>query len=417
MKPSIIPPAIEVTEAEKPNWVDAWAARLVKAQLAQLRQGEIVIREGGREEYFGNMSDDFPLRVHIDVRHPSVWSDVAFGGSAGSGEAYIKGSWQCKDLVGLVRILLRNRDVLDDMDGHWSRLKLPLHKLAHWLSRNTKSGSKKNIAAHYDLGNDFFRLFLDPTMMYSSAYYTEQADSLDKAAVEKLDLICRKLDLKAGDSVLEIGTGWGGFAVHAAKHYGCHVTTTTISEEQYKLAQQRVEEAELQGRVTLLLEDYRDLEGQYDKMVSIEMIEAIGHQYLDTYFRTCCDRLKPGGQMLLQAITIVDQRYKVALSKVDFIKKYIFPGGFLPSVTAMSQSMTHVSELRIVNLEDIGQHYARTLSDWRCRFFNHIEHVKAQGYSESFIRMWEYYLCYCEGGFLEQDIGTVQMVLTKPNKV
>lgn len=415
MKSSINPLTDTEFDQGRSFWMDRVAAKLVKAQLAKIEYGEIVIREQGIESYFGKANEDFPVRVHLDVLHSSVWSDVAFGGSSGSGEAYIKGSWRCNNLLGLVRIFLRNREVLDEMDNSLARLKGPLHKMLHWLSRNTRNGSKRNISAHYDLGNDLFELFLDPTMMYSCAYYKSPDMTLDDAAVAKLDRICHKLELKPEDHLLEIGTGWGGFAIHAAKHFGCRVTTTTISREQYDLAKQRVEEEGLQDRITLLFEDYRDLQGQYDKLVSIEMIEAIGHQYLDTYFEKCSSLLKPNGMMLLQAITIADQYYHSALRDVDFIKKFIFPGGFLPSVSAMSASLSKVSDMKIFHMDDIGPHYAKTLADWRQRFFDRIHEVRAQGYSDAFIRMWEYYLNYCEGGFIERDIGTVQMLLTKPS--
>jgi cyclopropane-fatty-acyl-phospholipid synthase len=295
-----------------------------------------------------------------------------------------------------------------------TRLKAPLNRVLHWLSRNTRKGSRRNIGAHYDLGNDLFELFLDPTMMYSCAYYQSPHASLEEASVAKLDRICQKLELKSDDHLLEIGTGWGGFAIHAAKHYGCRVTTTTISRQQFELARERACQQGVEDRITFLFEDYRDLEGQYDKLVSIEMIEAIGHQYLDTYFEKCSSLLKPDGMMLLQAITIADQRYKSALNEVDYIKKFIFPGGFLPSVSAMSRSIARVSDMKMFHMDDIGPHYARTLADWRQRFFDRLEDVRKKGYSDAFIRMWEYYLCYCEGGFLERDIGTVQMLLTKP---
>ena len=401
-------------ETGRSFWMDRVASRLVKSQLSKIEFGEIVIREQGSESYFGNVTEDFPVRVHIDILHSSVWSDVAFGGSSGSGEAYIKGSWSCNNLLGLVRIFLRNRHVLDQMDNSLTRLKGPVHKMLHWLSRNTRRGSKRNISAHYDLGNDLFELFLDPTMMYSCAYYQTADMSLDEAAIAKLDRICQKLELSDQDHLLEIGAGWGGFAIHAAKNYGCRVTTTTISGEQYELAKQRIKQEGLEDRITLLFEDYRDLKGQYDKLVSIEMIEAIGHQYLDTYFEKCSSLLKPSGMMLLQAITISDQYYHSALRDVDYIKKFIFPGGFLPSISAMCTSVARASDMKMFHMDDFGPHYARTLADWRERFFNRIEDVKNIGYSDAFIRMWEYYLNYCEGGFIERDIGTVQMLLTKP---
>jgi cyclopropane-fatty-acyl-phospholipid synthase len=324
------------------------------------------------------------------------------------------GHWSCDDLTGMIRLLLQNRAVLDGMDGGLARLTVPLQKLFHWVNRNTRAGSRRNIAAHYDLGNDFFSLWLDPTMMYSSAIFEQPDASLYQASVAKLDRICRKLDLKPGDHVVEIGTGWGGFALHAAANYGCEVTTTTISREQFELASRRVAEAGLDQRVHLLLEDYRDLDGRYDKLVSIEMIEAVGHQYLDTYFEQCSRLLKDDGAMLLQAITIQDQRYSKALKTIDFIKRYIFPGSFIPSVSAISDSVARSTDMKIFHLEDIGPHYATTLRRWRERFFDRIEEVSALGYPEEFIRMWEFYLCYCEGGFLERAIGDVQVMLTKP---
>jgi cyclopropane-fatty-acyl-phospholipid synthase len=239
--------------------------------------------------------------------------------------------------------------------------------------------------------------------------------TLDQASVAKLDLVCKKLELDSEDHLLEIGTGWGGLAVHAARNYGCKVTTTTISDEQYKLATEKVIEAGLDNRITVLKRDYRDLTGQYDKLVSVEMIEAIGHQYMRTYFEKCCSLLKPDGMMLIQAITIKDQLYKTALNDVDFIKKYIFPGGFLPSVTALSDVISKYTDMKLFHLQDIGPHYARTLKDWRDRFFSKLDEIRDLGYSDEFIRLWEYYFCYCEGGFIERDIGTVQMVLTRPD--
>ena len=373
-----------------------------------------MVVEGDESRSFGRCSADFPITATIRVQSPNFYSDIAFGGSVGAGESYINGNWECAELESLVQILLRNRDVLDDVDSGTALLTIPLRKAFHWMNRNTKRRSRRNIAAHYDLGNDFYRLWLDREMMYSAACYAAPETTLEEASVAKLDLICRKLDLSASDSVVEIGTGWGGFALHAAKHYGCHVTTTTISAEQHDYARGRIEAEGLSDRITLLRKDYRDLDGQFDKLVSIEMIEAVGHEFLDTFFAKCGSLLKPHGQMLLQAITVADQRYEKAKRTVDFIKRYIFPGGFLPSVTAMLQSMTRVTELRVIDLEDIGLHYARTLRDWRSRFFNRIDEVRALGFSDEFIRMWEFYLCYCEGAFLERAIGNVHLHAIAP---
>ena len=400
--------------AAKPRRLDQLARRIVLDKLQRLHDGEITLVEAGSSQTFGRANASFPLAVTLWVKAPSFYSDVAFGGSVGAGESYIHDCWESSDPVALARILLRNRDVLDSMDGGAALLARPLRKAFHWLNRNTRKGSRRNIAAHYDLGNDFYALWLDPQMMYSCAWYESPTTPLEEAAVAKLDRICQRLELGPEDRVVEIGTGWGGFAVHAAKHYGCHVTTTTISREQHEYARQKIEREGLGDRITLLLDDYRDLDGTFDKLVSIEMIEAVGHQYLDTFFAKCSSLLKPDGQMLLQAITIADQRYDYARRNVDFIKRYVFPGGFLPSVTAMTSALTRVTDLRAVNIEDIGLHYAWTLRDWRERFFARIDEVREQGFSAEFIRLWDFYLIYCESAFLERAIGDVQLHAIKP---
>jgi cyclopropane-fatty-acyl-phospholipid synthase len=312
-----------------------------------------------------------------------------------------------------MRLLLRNRGALDAMEGGLARLSAPLRVAAHWLHRNTRAGSRRNISAHYDIGNDFYKLFLDDTMMYSCALFEREGVTLAEAQVAKLDAICRKLELGPQDHVLEIGTGWGGFALHAASRYGCRVTTTTISPSQHAYALERIRAAGLEGRVTLLMQDYRDLGGTYDKLVSIEMIEAVGHQYYGEFFRRCEALLKPGGRMLLQAITIADQHYARARNEVDFIKRYIFPGCCIPSVTALARAMTASSGLRIENLEDIGPHYATTLRRWRENFNANSGRLHVLGVPPSFLRMWEFYLAYCEAGFAERALGDVQMRLEK----
>ena len=401
-------------KSAKPGWLDGMARRIVLSKLERLQSGEITIVENDRTRTFGCVDDTCPLAVTLTVKSPAFYGDVAFGGALGGGEAYIQDYWEASDLVALGRILLRNREVLDSMNDGAAVLARPLQKAFHWLNRNTRSGSRRNIAAHYDLGNDFYALWLDPEMMYSCAWYEHETTTLEAAAVAKLDRICRRLALKPGDQVVEIGTGWGGFAVHAARHYGCHVTTTTISGQQYEYARERIARAGLGDRVTLLREDYRDLEGQFDKLVSIEMVEAVGHEYLDTYFQKCASLLRQDGELLIQAITIADQRYESARRHVDFIKRYVFPGGFLPSVTAMTSVMTRKTDLRAIHIEDIGLHYARTLRDWRERFFARIEDVRQQGFTEEFIRLWHYYLTYCESAFLERAIGDVHLHAIKP---
>ncbi|TNJ33445.1 SAM-dependent methyltransferase [Arenimonas terrae] len=392
--------------------------RLLRQRLLQtldgLRGGRVTVRDGLGETTLGEDEGEIALRVHLDVADPGFYRAIAANGSVGAGEAYMDGLWRCDDLVGLVRLLVRNRDRLDAMETGLARLGGWAMRLLHAVKRNTRRGSRRNIAAHYDLGNDFFKLFLDEELMYSSAVFAEADESLETAQKRKLERICRKLDLRPGDHLVEIGTGWGGMAIYAARHYGCRVTTTTISREQHALATARVAEAGLSDRVTVLLQDYRDLSGQYDKLVSIEMIEAIGHQYLDTYVAKCASLLKPEGLALIQAITIEDHRYAQALRSVDFIKRHIFPGSFIPCVSVIVSAGARASDLRLVNLEDIGPSYALTLRHWRQRFLAHLDTVRTQGYDERFIRMWEFYLCYCEGGFIERSIGDVHLLFARP---
>jgi len=407
--------AEHVKASTRPSTLDKFARRAVLSRLEGLESGQVIVVEGDEQTAYGRCTEEFPEAVTLRVQGPRFYSDIAFGGSVGAGEAYINGLWTTDDLTTLLRILLRNRAVLEKMDKGLAMLSRPVQKAIHALNRNTRKGSRKNIAAHYDLGNDFYQLWLDPKMMYSSAYFDTPDTGLDDAAVAKLDRICRKLNLSAGDSVMEIGTGWGGFAMHAAANYGCHVTTTTISRQQHDYAKQAIVDAGLDDKITLLFKDYRDLEGRFDKLVSIEMIEAVGHEYHGTFFRKCCDLLKPDGQMLLQAITIADQRYESYRKGVDFIKRFIFPGGCLTSVTDMSRVLTENTDMRAIHLEDIGPHYATTLRHWHDRFFARLDEVRGLGYSESFIRMWQFYLAYCESAFTERAIGNVQMLLMRPD--
>ncbi len=394
--------------------LDALARRLVLKQLARLETGCLVLIDGESRTTFGQAQVSAELTARIEVRDNSFYADIAFAGSIGAGEAYMRGAWQCEDLVSLVRILLRNRHVLDDMEKGTAWFKTSIQRILHWVNRNTREGARRNIAAHYDLGNDFFALWLDESMMYSSAMFEHAEQSLADAQRNRLDVVCRKLELKPGDHVIEIGTGWGGFAIHAAQNYGCRVTTTTISKRQYELAWRRVQQAGLQERVELLLEDYRDLDGSYDKLVSIEMIEAIGSDQYDTYFSQCSRLLKPGGRMLIQAITIADTQYDYAQKNVDFIQRYIFPGSCLPSLGVMTATIARVSDMVVTTIEDIGEDYALTLNHWRHNFFARIDEVIALGYPEQFIWMWEFYLCYCEGGFLEKAISDVHLTAEKP---
>lgn len=389
--------------------LSGFARRLVFARLEALSQGSLVLREGAETIRFGGSGPT----VEVQVRDPAFYAELAFGGSVGAGESYMLGHWSTSDLTAVMQLLLRNRSAMDAMEGGIARLAAPLRVAAHWLHRNSRAGSRRNISAHYDIGNDFYRLFLDETMMYSCALFEREDMTLAEAQTAKLDAICRKLALGPQDHVLEIGTGWGGFALHAASRYGCRVTTTTISPSQHALAAERVRAAGLEDRVTLLQQDYRDLGGAYDKLVSIEMIEAVGHQYYGEFFRRCDALLKPGGRALIQAITIADQHYQRARDEVDFIKRYIFPGCCIPSVTALAQAMTGSSTLRIENLEDIGPHYATTLRLWRENLFANLDRVRALGLPANFIRMWEFYLAYCEAGFAERALGNVQLRLIR----
>ncbi|HCR33903.1 MAG TPA: SAM-dependent methyltransferase [Stenotrophomonas sp.] len=392
--------------------LDAFLRRRLLAQLAPMHDGQLRVRDAFGEVLLGDGQG--PLQAMVTIDDPAFYRKVAAQGSVGAGESYIHGDWRCDDLVALVRLLVRNRDLLDGMERGPARAAGWLLRGWNRLRRNSREGSRRNIAAHYDLGNDFFALFLSPDLMYSSALYAQADEPLEVASTRKLDRICQQLHLQPGDRVVEIGTGWGGFAVHAARHYGCHVTTTTISAEQHALAVQRVQDAGLQERVTVLMQDYRDLQGQFDKLVSIEMIEAIGAEFLDTYMGTLQRLLKPDGVALLQAITIEDHRYEQARRSVDYIKRFVFPGSFIPSINAIMAAKTRASDLQLIAQQDFGHSYALTLRAWRQRFLAQRAAVQAQGFDERFCRMWEFYLAYCEGGFLERSIGVSHLLLARP---
>ncbi|WP_318494621.1 cyclopropane-fatty-acyl-phospholipid synthase family protein [Photobacterium leiognathi] len=354
------------------------------------------------------------LQANIVVHNPLFYKRLLSDGSIGAGEAYIEGWWDSPNLTNVVRVLAKNLTTLDKLEAKMGWVSKLSSQVSHFLRKNNKQNARKNISAHYDLGNDLYRHFLDPSMLYSSAIYLNDHDSLEQAQWNKMDRLCRQLKLTSDDHLLEIGTGWGGMAIHAAKHYGCRVTTTTISEQQYLWAKQQVEQAGLSDRITLLMDDYRDLTGQYDKLVSIEMIEAVGKQYLKTYIEKCQSLLKPNGLMAIQAITIADQRYASYSRSVDFIQKHIFPGGFLPSVTVLLDNLTQHSDFVIRDIKDIGLDYAKTLEDWRDQFDANATQLEKYGYDERFIRMWRFYFAYCEGGFLERTISTIQFVASRP---
>lgn len=394
--------------------VHAWSKKVLFSMFEDLRFGTLSIDNCGKKYQFGSPAQSAGITASVSVRDPRFYSDVLFKGSLGAAESYMKGHWSTDSLTNVVRLFVANIDLLNrQLDAGWSKLTAPLMNICHWLRKNTIGGSRKNIVAHYDLSNEFFQLFLDRTMGYSCGIFEHENSTLHEAQVAKFDRICKKLALNSRDHVVEIGGGWGGFALHAAKKYGCRVTTTTISENQYRYILDLVVSNGLDGQVKVLQRDYRELEGSFDKLVSIEMIEAVGHHFLDTFFAKCCKLLKPEGMMALQAITIPDEEFCRHKNSVDFIKRYIFPGSCIPSVGAIKTSIARKTDFRLIHMEDITLHYATTLRLWRERFFANLDKVKALGFSESFIRMWEFYLASCEAGFKEQYNGDMQMILAR----
>ncbi|KXZ63860.1 SAM-dependent methyltransferase [Acinetobacter venetianus] len=378
----------------------------VLKSLMKLRHGQIHFRG----EWNGSVGEVSDLEATIDIHNKDLIELIFKNGVLGAAEGYIRGYWSSEQLVELIQILARNRHVLDKINQNViSQASQMILKAWYKTRKNSLTGSRKNIAEHYDLSNDFFKLFLDSSMMYSSAVYKNKDMTLEQASDYKKELICQKLQLKPMDHLVEIGSGWGGFAIYAAQHYGCKVTTITISQAQFDEATQRIAAAGLSHRVEVQLKDYRLLEGQFDKLVSIEMIEAVGEQYLSTYFNKCRSLLKPNGLGLIQAITIEDARYKKALNTVDYIKRYIFPGSFIPCISVLTQAASEQG-LRLKHLEDIGLSYAETIHQWRERFFEAKSQVLALGFDENFIRMWDFYLCYCEGGFKEGVISDVHLL-------
>ncbi len=390
-------------------WSHRLARKLVLNSMRSIGHGRLEIDEGGEVQAFGSGTPDTTVRIRVlDSR---FYLRLMLGGSVGAGESYADGDWHTSDLTRLVRIMVANRSALEGLDSAVTRsVKQAFEKFQHWSNANTLTGSRRNIAAHYDLSNEFFRLWLDQRMMYSSAVFAEPGWSLDQASEYKLRRLCELLELRPGDHLLEIGSGWGGLAIYAAQHYDIKVTTTTISQEQFAEAQARIAAAGLQDRVELLLEDYRNLRGRYDRIVSVEMVEAVGDQFVDGYFRQIEALLTPGGRFVMQAITIDDQRYEAALREVDFIKKHIFPGSFIPSVARLVTAATRTPSLKLVRLDDIGLHYAKTLRAWSQNFSDVTEKLTALGFDQRFQRLWQFYFSYCEGGFLERTISDVHMV-------
>lgn len=392
------------------------ARNQVLATMEKLTHGKLVLVEGENISEFGKQDSELSsLEAVIKIEDQRFYRKVLLGGSVGAAEAYMDKLWTSPNLLNVIRLICRNLEVMNPMDRRGSLVTKLLHKFLLWRHDNSLSGSKKNIAAHYDLSNQFFSYFLSSDMMYSSAIFADPYMNLEEASSYKLESICKKLELKASDHLIEIGTGWGGMAIYAATHYGCKVTTTTISQEQYEYASQRVRENRLEDKITVLNKDYRHLQGSYDKLVSIEMIEAVGHNHYEEYFSQCSKLLKPQGLMLLQAITVPDQRYEYAKSSIDFIKKYIFPGGCLPSNEIIARYLCKFTDMRIVGMEDITEDYAITLQKWQSNFRKSLDVIGQLGFDEKFLRMWDYYFSYCEGGFKERAINTVQVLIAKNN--
>jgi len=387
------------------------AERLFYSSLAGARECCIQVRFGGATRVFGDASHG--LRAELVVHSDRFFTRAVLGGDIGVGEAYMDGDWSSPDVVAVVRAAIRNMPQLDARNRAISMATRGANFLRHLLNDNTETGSRRNIARHYDLGNEFYGLFLDRSMAYSCAYYESGDDSLETAQQRKFETICRKLDLRPGDHVIEIGTGWGGFAAYAATRYGCRITTTTISKEQHAFSADLFASLPA-GKIELLAEDYRNLRGSYDKLVSIEMFEAVGYKHYNEFFGACERLLKPGGKMLLQTITMNERHFQKYLRQSDWIKKYIFPGAELASVAGILQSAARVGTLQLAGAEDIGEHYALTLREWRRRFMSRLQDVRGLGFDERFLRMWDFYLAYCEGGFLEHYIGDMQLVLAKP---
>jgi cyclopropane-fatty-acyl-phospholipid synthase len=387
------------------------AKKLFLGSLQRVREGFLEVLCPGETHRFG---DPGPLQALLAVHDERFFARAVFEGEVGMGESYMDGDWSSPDLVEVVRLAVRNMSVLEERETWTSFVSRWANRLRHRLRNNSVAGSRKNIREHYDLSNDFFRLFLDRNMLYSSAWYETAGDSLETAQVNKIDRICRKLQLRPGDRVLEIGTGWGAFALHAARNYGCRVTTTTISRAQHDYAKSLFDSSGLpSGSIELLFDDYRKLGGRYDKIVSIEMFEAVGLRHYREYFDVCDRLLEPDGSMLLQTITMNEQKFASYIRGGDWIQRHIFPGGELASVLEVIKVLGTHTRLSLFHLEDMGIHYARTLEAWRARFHEALPRVRAMGFGDRFIRMWDFYLAYCQGAFEERHISDVQLLLTK----
>ncbi len=397
--------------SKKSSFLVAIFKKALKKRLNCIKNGRITVKEGSEVMLFGELSSK--NKVVVNIHSDEFYIFAGSGGSVGIAEAYVLGHWSSDNVVLLMRIFLKNRETLLNLEKGFAKFLNPINRMIHRKRKNTVLGSKKNIVAHYDLSNDFYKTWLDSTMTYSCGYFKDDSVTLKDASLEKLDRMCRKLKLSEDDSILEIGTGWGSFAMHAVKNYGCAVTTTTISDAQYEYAYSSFKKEGLESKIKLVNKDYRELSGLYDKIVSIEMIEAVGHEFIPTFFKKISSLLKPNGMIGIQGITYNDHDFDRYKNSVDFIKKYIFPGSCLISVAQIVDVLKNKTDLSIVHMEDITRHYPKTLSRWRENFLEVINEIKKMGYSHSFIKMWEFYLMFCEAGFIERNIGDVQLIFAK----
>ena len=395
------------------KWHESLSKKIIFNLLKRVQQGTIQVNDGDERYVFGDSSAENQPHVTINIFNPRAYIKTLLDGSVGAGKSYMDGDWNSYDLQQLIALFIKNDALFKRLESPFARFLGKLRTISYSLNINSIRRAKDNILAHYDVSNDFFQLILDPSMMYSCALYEPPDITLDEAARKKIQRICDKLQLKANDHVLEIGTGWGGFAVYAAQEYGCKITTTTISDKQYVFVKEKIKQLGLENQIELLNLDYRKLSGQFDKVVSIEMIEAVGHKYFDAFFRQCNQLVKSGGLFFLQAIVINDQAYAAAKNEVDFIKKYIFPGGCLPSVHCIAHSIATQTKLQLIALEDIGKHYVATLNDWHDKLLANKESILAQGFSDSFLRMWQFYFCYCSAGFQSNYISNIHALWRK----
>lgn len=416
--------AIALTDINKPLSTArsltriGWVARFFRSQLfaalETITYGHLTIEErfdhGARFEFGDRRAEP---QAHILINDPACYAQIALGGDIGAGESYMDGLWDARDLERVIRVFVGDDHLLNQMESRLAWLTRPLYRRLHSRRANSRDQARDNIRAHYDLGNAFYSAWLDPTMMYSCAYYDSPDATLEQAQYAKLDRLLDSLKMRPGDTLLEIGTGWGSLAIRAAEQYGVRVTTTTISAEQAAYAREAIRARGLDDRITVLERDYRDLDGQYDHIVSVEMIEAVGHQYFDAYFRQLERLLAPHGRAAIQAITMADQHFELYRKSTDFINQYIFPGGCLPSITALQDAATRNTSLRLVQLDDIGLHYARTLREWRANLAAKLNQLPAANREPGFLRMWDYYLMSCAGAFAERRISTVQIVYAK----